>query len=348
MPKFLIIRFSSIGDIIQCMGIISGIKKHFPNSEIHWIARKDMSSFLSMDKRIDKIWAFDKKEGLKGLLRTASELKKEHYDYIYDAHSNIRSNILKFKLIPLFGKRPAYTLRSKERVKRFLLFRLGINRFDWPFRGMESYRKPLKKWNITDFNTDYSDWYFPEKFAEKLNSWITPRTITLVPSANWQMKRWPVAHWQQLITLLPDYNFIILAGPTDSFCKEIAATAPQRVKNLAGQTSLHESCYLIKQSQVVVSGDTGFMHAADLFGTKTLALIGPTAFGFPSGPTVETFEINLYCRPCTKDGRGKCKQSVYQKCMVDITPERVALAIDRILQNLNPSQNPNPSPNQFV
>ena len=92
MPKFLIIRFSSIGDIIQCMGIIDGIREHFPDAEIHWIARKDMSSFLAMDKRIGKIWAFDKALGLKGLLKIARQLREEHYDYIYDAHSNIRSN----------------------------------------------------------------------------------------------------------------------------------------------------------------------------------------------------------------------------------------------------------------
>ena len=98
MPKFLIIRFSSIGDIIQCMGIIDGIREHFPDAEIHWIARKDMSSFLAMDKRIGKIWAFDKALGLKGLLKIARQLREEHYDYIYDAHSNIRSNILRLKL----------------------------------------------------------------------------------------------------------------------------------------------------------------------------------------------------------------------------------------------------------
>ena len=98
MPKFLIIRFSSIGDIIQCMGIIDGIREHFPDAEIHWIARKDMSSFLAMDNRIGKIWAFDKALGLKGLLKIARQLREEHYDYIYDAHSNIRSNILRLKL----------------------------------------------------------------------------------------------------------------------------------------------------------------------------------------------------------------------------------------------------------
>lgn len=329
--KILIIRFSSIGDIIQCMGIISGIRNRFPEAEIHWLARKDMSSFLSMDKRVDKIWAFDKKEGLTGLLRIADLLKKEQFDYLYDAHSNIRSNIVKLKLRPIFGKRPRYALRSKERGKRFLLFNFGINKFPWPFRGVESYRLPLKKWGITDFSSDYSDWSFPEGFAAKLDPLITPRTITLVPSANWPMKRWPEAHWKDLVRLLPEYRFIILAGPSDTFCEEIKETAPERVINLAGKTSLLESCYLVHRSNLVVSADTGFMHAADLFRIKTLALIGPTAFGFPTGDTVETLETTLSCRPCTKDGRGKCKQKTYQKCMVDITPRQVSLRIQILL-----------------
>lgn len=331
MTKFLIIRFSSIGDIIQCMGIIPGIKNQFPDAEIHWITRKDMSSFLAMDKRIDKVWAFDKKAGFKGLLQIAGALRKEHFDYIYDAHSNIRSNILKQRLVPLFSHKTHFVRRSKERGKRFLLFQLGINKFDWPFKGVESYRKPLKKWGITDFNSNYSDWYFPDGFREKSDTLINNRTITLVPSANWEMKRWPVDHWKKLITLLPDHNFIILAGPADLFCETIRQTAPERVNNLAGKTSLLESCYLVKQSNIVVSADTGFMHAADLFRVKTFALIGPTAFGFPTGDTVETLGIPLACRPCTKDGRGKCKQTVYQKCMVEITPEWVAGKIKKSL-----------------
>ena len=100
MTKFLIIRFSSIGDIIQCMGIIGGIRERFADVEFHWITRKDMVGTLSMDGRIDKIWAFDKETGLAGLLKMAADLRKEHFDYIYDAHSNIRSNILKLIVSP--------------------------------------------------------------------------------------------------------------------------------------------------------------------------------------------------------------------------------------------------------
>lgn len=331
MPKFLIIRFSSIGDIIQCMGIISGIREHFPQAEIHWIARKDMAPILAMDKRIHTIWAFDKTEGLGGLLGMAWKLRKERYDYIYDAHSNIRSNILKLILSPFPCRKPYVTLRNKERGKRFLLFELGINRFKWPFRGVESYREPLKKWGITQFPDHHTNWYFPENIVTKYNQLLTNNTITLVPSANWPMKRWPAEHWKKLISLLPGYRFVILGGPEDTFCEEIRATAPEQAINLAGHTSLLESCYLVHQSNLVVSADTGFMHAADLFRISTLALIGPTAFGFPTGPTAEIQEIALACRPCTKDGRGKCKQTVYQKCMVDITPEKIASRIRFLL-----------------
>ena len=123
MTKFLIIRFSSIGDIIQCMGIIGGIRERFADVEIHWITRKDMVGTLSMDGRIDKIWAFDKETGLAGLLKMAADLRKEHFDYIYDAHSNIRSNILKLIVSPLPFVKPYVALRSKERGKRFLLFK---------------------------------------------------------------------------------------------------------------------------------------------------------------------------------------------------------------------------------
>ena len=324
MTKFLIIRFSSIGDIIQCMGIIGGIRERFADVEIHWITRKDMVGTLSMDGRIDKIWAFDKETGLAGLLKMAADLRKEHFDYIYDAHSNIRSNILKLIVSPLPFVKPYVALRSKERGKRFLLFKLGINHFDKPFRGMVSFQKPLKKWGITHFPDNYHDWHFPDEIRSKYENFVTKDMITLVPSANWEMKRWPVSYWKELVALLPEYRFFILAGPKDTFCEEIRSAAPERVVNLAGQTSLMESSYIVLRSNLVISADTGFMHAADLFRVPAFALMGPTAFGFPTGPTVEILETALPCRPCTKDGRGKCRLAVYQKCMVDITPQQVA------------------------
>ncbi len=325
MPKFLIIRLSSIGDIIQCMSVIGGIKRRFPDAAIEWIAREDMAGVLAIDKRIDKVYPFARKGGLKGLLALARKLRTNRYDYIYDAHSNIRSSILKAVLLPpARGYHPQHVRRHKEYFNRFLLFRLGINRFDKPFRGMVSYRKPLRKWGITEFPDAPQEWNFPDGMAEKLGNLVGDHTVTLVPSANWEMKRWPVNHWRTLIELLPEYDFLILAGPKDTFCEEIQAVAPERTRNLAGKTSIMESCYIVSQSNAVISGDTGFMHAADMFGIPTLALMGPTAFGFPTGESVEILETGLPCRPCTKDGRGKCKSDQCRKCMTDITPDFVA------------------------
>lgn len=176
------------------------------------------------------------------------------------------------------------------------------------------------------------DWYFPENFPEKLNSRIQAHTITLVPSANWIKKRWPVEHWKKLITLLSEYHFLILAGPGDTFCEEIRTEAPERVENLAGKTTLLESCYLIHRSHIVVSRRHRVSCMPPISsGIPTLALIGPSRFRFPTGPTAEIFETALSCRPCTKDGSGKCKKGVYQQCMVDIRPETIATRIRQLL-----------------
>ncbi|PXX97055.1 glycosyltransferase family 9 protein [Marinifilum breve] len=345
MPKkFLIIRFSSIGDIIQCMTAVDGILNHYPDAEIHWIARKDMSSFLAMDQRIHKVWGFDRQNGFEGILKQAKLLKQEKFDYIYDAHSNIRSLILKSVLVPIWkrylGIGPKFTMRSKERFKRILLFKFGIDCFPMPFKGMLSFRKPLEKWGIKDYSKFNEDWFFPTELKEKMEQQVFKnlkgdkrKLVTLVPSAAWQMKRWPVSHWQKLVDLLPDYHFMILAGPDDMFCKEIVEVAPERVLNLSGKTNLLESCYLVQKSNLVVSGDTGFLHAADKFKIPALSLMGPTAFGFTTGDHIKTLEVDMKCRPCTKDGSGKCKMNIYQQCMVDITPKWLADEVKMLMES---------------
>ncbi len=325
MNRFLIIRFSSIGDILQCMSIVGGIKEQYPDAKIEWVTRKDMASILSIDKRIDKIWAFDKKEGTKGLIKLANRLQKEKYTYVYDAHLNIRSMVIRTILFWGSLKSPKVIVRSKERIKRVLLFKFGINRFDWPFIGVDSFRKPLRRIVINSYpNQRDVEWNFSSEIIKKNSHFVDSKTITLVPSANWEMKRWPVSSWIELIEQLPQHNFIILAGPSDDFCNDICNVAPQRVVNLAGKTNLLESCYLCSISNIVVSSDTGLMHAADMFGRPTLAILGPTAFGFPKWDNAVVLQRDLKCRPCTKDGRGRCKMEIYQKCMIEITPKFVA------------------------
>jgi ADP-heptose:LPS heptosyltransferase len=148
--------------------------------------------------------------------------------------------------------------------------------------------------------------------------------IVLAPSATWEMKRWPTAYWSQLATSLPTQKFILLAGVDDTFCDDIIKKSPNNILNLRGHLTWVQSTQIILQAKAIISGDTGLLHVADVMGKPAVAIIGPTAFGFPSRKTSIVAEINLKCRPCTKDGRGRCVNSEYKKCLIRITPKMVA------------------------
>lgn len=279
-----------------------------------------------MSDDIFKVWTIEQNSSFWELLHLANTLRQQNFDLIYDAHSNIRSHILGIILCPmakLFNLN-RFAMRKKQRIKRILLFKFKINLFNKPFKGMISYQEPLKKWNIETLTEFKLDWT-PQDIKTKHN-------IAIIPSAAWDMKKWPLDYWKKLIELLKDQQITILGGPNDTFCQELAAINPTCVTNMAGKLSLIQSCAVISQANLVISADTGLLHVADILGVKALALIGPTAFGFPTNKQVKTLEVDLNCRPCTKDGRGHCHQDIYQLCMIDLTPEMVGLEIKRLLK----------------
>jgi ADP-heptose:LPS heptosyltransferase len=333
IKKVLIIRFSSFGDIVQCSSVVELIRQKYPDATIDWVTRSDFDYLVKLNHHVSKVWSFDKKLGFSGLLKLGKSLKKENYDFIYDAHNNLRSMVLSFILRSRLMHRPLWVSRSKDRFKRILLFTFRINTFPKPFKGIHSFCAPLSRIGIS-LNNDEKlvTWDFSTQAKDKTTPFIkNKKTIVLVPSAAWEMKRWPLPLWKKLIELMPENHFVVLGGKEDHFCEELKAVAPNRVENLAGKLSLVESCSLLEDSALVISADTGLLHVADVLGVKALSLMGPTAFGFTTGKQILTLEVNLPCRPCTKDGRGSCSQEVYQRCMVEITPERVAAEARRLL-----------------
>ncbi len=313
--KVLIIRLSSFGDIVQCMAVLDSLTQEPLNAEVDWLARQDLAEVPALSSRVNRVWSFNRKEGLLGWIRLALKLRSESYTHVYDAHSSLRSRILCFILRP-FGIGPKFTRRSKERIKRILLFKFRVNKFPKPFKGMISYHEPLEAFGIKPKKS------FRDSFS--IDEPIPYEGILLAPSAAWEMKRWPMEHFKKLIEIMDDKKFLILGGPGDDFCQELEDLDPERVINLAGKLTYKESCQLVAQSTLLISGDTGMIHVADLLGVNGISLVGPTAFGFATNNNIKTLEIDLECRPCTKDGRGDCSQSVYKKCLVDITPELVA------------------------
>ncbi len=310
------------------MPAASLLRREDPQAQIHWVTRLDFVDFVKSHMAVDQTWGLDKKTGFKGLWRLIKTLRAENYTHIYDAHSNLRSHILKF-ILRLVNPNLKVTTRSKNRIKRFLLFTLHINLFDKKFVGVKSYLEPLKKWfanfsfsNSIDLNLKTNALTLPAGFLNY---------IVLAPSAAWELKRWPIDYWKMLIELLPNEKFLLLGGPEDvEMCQQIVGSATARTHILAGRLSWIESCQLISGSKLIVSGDTGLLHAADIMGQPALAIIGPTAFGYPSQKSSQVIETELYCKPCTKDGRGRCRNKTFKKCLIDITPENVSEAVRKM------------------
>ncbi|MEK6773447.1 MAG: glycosyltransferase family 9 protein [Bdellovibrionota bacterium] len=333
--RILILRFSSFGDVTQCLSVASALKTQFTNSEIHWATRQDMVPLLSGHPHISRIWPLDKKQGLKGLLLLAFKLRNEKYSHVYDAHNNLRTFIITF--IIRFFRSVKFLRRPMKRWKRFLLFRLRINKFKMPFSGQRDLLEPLAAWGIPPTLPLVPQIFTNEIAVEKAESLVAQfknNYIALAPSAAFFLKRWPQEYWVKLISLFPDQNFVLLGGPEDRFLEDIARTNPRRILNLSGKSDLSTSITLVKNSKLLVSNDTGLLHVAEQLGKNCIALMGPAPFGFPSRPLTKILELNLNCRPCSKHGQGPCINTNYHECLVGIKPEVVAEELKRVLQCL--------------
>ncbi|MGH1468191.1 MAG: glycosyltransferase family 9 protein [Bdellovibrionales bacterium] len=309
----LIIRFSSFGDIVQATFAAHSLVEK--NYDVDLLTKKEFSNafknssfpykdVISYSKSEDSLWAI------------AKNVSKKNYSLIYDAHNNQRTLLFKLFLIILNPLNILkFRTRSKFRFKRLLLFKLRIDTFPKPFKGASSFLAPLSL-KLTK--------------SSKLNS--PKNEILLAPSAAWDLKKWPEDYWVELanslISIGKSVNFI--GGPADNFIQDLSSKAPGSI-NLAGKLSWSETIERIKNSSLLISGDTGVLHIADYFGVESIALMGPSAFGRPSRSSSNVIYKNLPCQPCSKDGRGKCKNKTFKKCLASISPEEVLTQSQKVL-----------------
>lgn len=332
--KLLIIRFSSFGDIIQGIGVPSAFKERFPGSHVDWLVRADLRDLLEGHPSIDRVISFDRKAGWRGLFRVSWELAtRGDYSHVYDAHSNVRSTVVRM-IFRLARSKASIVGRSKDRWERWKLFKFKKSRLPVPFRSADSFHRPLRAWGLKG-EVPNGPQYFPKAqlpldVDAQLRALRSP-IVALAPSAAWEMKRWPIAHWITFMQGLPEASFVLLGGPADGFLEELVRAVPGRTLNLAGKLTLAQSSALLNSCHLTVANDTGTMHVSDQMERPTIALIGPTAFGYPSHSKSRALEIELWCKPCSKDGRGRCVNDLYKRCLVDLRPERVIAAAREIL-----------------
>ncbi len=313
MVKFLLVRFSSIGDIVLTTPVVRHLKKQVEDSEIHYLTKKAFAPLLSANPYVDHVHTFD------GDMHSCIEsLKKENIDYIIDLHHNMRSARIKFGL-----KRMDFTV-SKLNWKKWLYVRFKIDRL--PDIHMVDRNLDTIKNFITERDPLGLDHFIPGEEEVEISS-MPPEYhkgyIGLSIGAQHRTKMLPPEALIELCSFL-QHPVIILGGPGDQATGDsIVSSLPKKeILNACGKYSIHQSASLIRMAKVLITHDTGLMHIGAAFQKKIISVWGNTVprFGmFPYRPGERSlpFEVHgLKCRPCSKIGHDQCPRKHF-KCMKD-------------------------------
>ena len=307
MKKILIIRFSSIGDIVLASPVFRCLKNQLPNTEIHFCTKTQFKAVTEHNPYIDAFHYFD--NNWESLLQ---QLKAQQFDCIIDLHHNIRSNQIK-KALGI----PSHTIK-KLTVEKFLLtsFKLNVmpNRHITQ-RSLDTVA-PL---GVKDDGLGL-DYFIAAPDEVKLNDIPTSHHlgyIAMVIGANHQTKKMPIEKWQQLCHAI-QHPIMILGGKAEvAEAMQIASIDPIKIYNACGKFSLNESASLIQQSRLVISHDTGLQYVACAFQKPVIAIWGGTSPKLAVEPYYGSavnaskkkyvnFVLNLWCQPCSKYGRANC------------------------------------------
>jgi len=326
MVKYLLVRFSSIGDIILTSPVVRHLKRQVDGSVIHYLTKSEFIPLLEANPYIDRIHSFN------GDINSCiKELKQEGFDYIIDLHNNTRSARIKFAV-----KRMDFSVNKLNWLK-WLYVNFKLNRM--PEVHMVDRNLETIRTFISEKDGEGLDYFIPKN--EEIDLSTLPEIfqkgyIGLAIGAQHQTKKLPL---DSLITLCRriKHPIIILGGPGDTETgDELIKAFPQReILNSCGKYSLHQSASLVRQSRLLITHDTGLMHMGAAFNKKILSIWGNTVpqFGmYPYGADSSSiqFEVGgLSCRPCSKIGYKQCPKKHF-KCMREQDLDGIARAANQL------------------
>lgn len=329
-PSILLVRLSSIGDIILTTPVVRAIRARHPAARISYVVREDMADLLRHNPRIDEVITWRHRSPLRPLAR---QLRGQPWTFRLDLHGSMRSRQLRL----LVGGR--WTGYPKHRLRRALLIatrrRMGgalgpvVERYAQAARGLDITLddRPAEVFLSVEAEQAAS------RFLADRGLGRTRRLLALVPGAAHFTKRWPPEHWAALVDhLAPRNDLVILGGAGErELAEALAARGGSAAASAAGEFSLLGSAALLKKSAAAVAGDTGLMHLSTAVGTPVIALYGPGVreFGFfPWHAAARVLEQELYCRPCSAHGSARCPEG-HHRCLRDTAPAEVAAALQR-------------------
>jgi lipopolysaccharide heptosyltransferase II len=331
MKKILIIRMSSIGDIVLSTSFLKSVKQKYPNAEIHFLIKKEFAELVKNHPLINNIISFDKKLGIRGLFSLGKLLRNNDYDVIFDIHSVFRTRVLS-----LFLRRNLFKQIRKPRFRRFMLFYTHQNYFERSFSHIKMYHTLLdqdKTFPPTNLFIDRNEDEMTKVFLKEND--IGKNYIAIVPGAAWSQKQWSIENYNKLMRKLIDSfksKIVILGSTNDIICDQIIKN--DNIINLKDKTSLRMAMGIVKHAQHTLGSDTGLLHISEAMGTPVTMILGPTSRETGARVTLHDSKVienkDLWCRPCSQNGSRPCYRKE-QYCMSEIDSEKVFKNVSQAL-----------------
>jgi len=313
VKKILIIRFSSIGDIVLTTPVIRCIKQQL-GAEVHYLTKKGFRQVLEHNPYIDRIHTIEKK-----VAEVLDELKAEAFDFVIDLHRNIRSTQVKWAL------KAKHASFDKLNGEKWLMVRFKVNRLP-DIHIVDRYLATAAALGVKNDGKGL-DYFIPSEAEVNLADWLeNPQQsyVAFVIGAAHATKRLPQ---DKIISICRKIQqpIMLLGGPAEARVgQQIAEAAGPHTINTCGKLRLHQSASVVQQAGKVISHDTGLMHIAAAFQKEIISIWGNTIPEFGMYPYYaageshnKTIEVKpLSCRPCSKIGHQSCPKGHF-KCMVD-------------------------------
>ncbi len=325
LNKVLIIRLSSLGDILLTAPLLRALKKINPQLEIDYLLRQEYKDALSLNPNLQELFLFTRNDFEN--LKILNHLREKKYNLIIDLQNNFRSRGITSKLK---GEKVKFDKKSFQKI---LLVKAKINLLRNETPIPVRYAKMIEGLTLDDFGLELFTDKIPSADIQNKNN-----PIGLCPGARHFTKRWPVEYYIQLSKYLIQNNFdvVLFGGRIDSeICQKIYQEVPE-VINLQNDNNILQTAADMKLCKAIVCNDSGLMHTAAAVGVRVLTIFGSSVkeFGFaPYNAKSLLLENNsLSCRPCSHIGKENCPEKHFA-CMKEIKPEFVFNELIKFIKN---------------
>ncbi|MCX6134616.1 MAG: lipopolysaccharide heptosyltransferase II [Ignavibacteriales bacterium] len=333
--KTLVIRFSSIGDIVLSTPLLRVLRARFPQGQIDYVTRTEYAELVRSNQNLNHTYEFDARERFDGLRALKKKIRDEQYDLIVDIHDSLRSKYLR----SLRG--PRRLVVNKRVFERSMLVNLKKNLYKEIVSVVDRYIEPLNDLGVTNDGKGL-ELHIPDEILFGVSGKIATlklnrfeKVVGLCPGARHFTKRWPADRFARVGAACAqklDAKILLFGGAADTaVCNQIVwdinnQAGAERATSLCGQLGLLETAAAMEFCDVIVTNDTGLMHIAAAMHKKIVAVFGSTVkeFGFfPSDPRAVVLDTSgLACRPCSHIGRSECPEKHF-RCMTEIDPDNV-------------------------